>query len=556
MFPAAPPLSRRALLCYIQAMADTPRDTTPPQRLRVPGDAQGSRLDRFLGDALRPFGISREKIKAAVAAGRVLRNGRAEKRARTLLQADDALDIALEAPRPSLAPEGGDLRILYRDAQLAVLDKPAGLTVHPCPSQPENTLAGRLVAHFPELAAQEGLRPGIVHRLDKDTSGLLLVAPDEAARLKLAGAFARREVEKTYLALVAGRMHPPRGECLAPLGRHPRHKTKMAVVAGGRAAHTLWDTLYVDPREQFSLLAVRLHTGRTHQIRVHMAHLGHPLLGDATYAPGPIAALAPRQMLHAWKLAFRHPLKDQLLSFICPPPEDMPATMADLSGRTLYVVITGLPGCGKSFLRHWMQEQGFSVWSADDVIRRCYEPGGDGWQLLHHRYQGRFTSDGRAVDKHSLAQAMLRTPGLREEIETLVHPVVYDDLCAFWDKARNTGAPLAFAEVPLWLESGGGRSLSGRFFPQPILVGVSCPAAVRHTRLVRLRHWDPDMVGAADSWQWPEEKKLAACDHIVDNSGDVEHLREGGGKLLARLLHARDLHARTQRREWNGLWTA
>jgi 23S rRNA pseudouridine1911/1915/1917 synthase len=512
---------------------------------------RAARLDILVRDHLGGA-VSREKIKKWILGGLCQVDGTVCRDPAARLPPLSQIRLILPEERTALEAEPGDVSLIWQDASLMVVNKPAGLTVHPAPSCPQGTLIQRLLALCPQLRSHEGWRPGIVHRLDKDTSGLLLVAPGESARLKLAGAFARREVEKIYLALVAGRIQPRQGECLAPLGRHPVHKIRMAVVPGGRPAHTLWDTLYVDRRERFSLLAVRLHTGRTHQIRVHMAHLGHPLLGDALYAPGSVAALAPRQMLHAWKLAFRHPLEDRPLSFICPPPEDMPATMADISGQTLCVVITGLPGCGKSLLRQYLHEQGFPVWSADDVVRRCYEPGRDGWQILHHRYRGRFTPDNRPVDTASLALAMRQTPGLRAEIEALIHPLVYEDLCAFWDTNRNMRARLAFAEVPLWLESGG-NAMSGRG-PQPTLVGVACPACLRHDRLVRLRGWDPDMASAADSWQWPEEKKMAACEYVVDNSGDVAHLHNEARRLLERLLAARACHVREQRQAWDSLW--
>lgn len=507
---------------------------------------KADRLDRIIR-AQAGDGLSREKIKKQIQSGACLVDGAICRDPSTRLLPGRHVVITIPPEVTSLEAEAGDVRIIWQDTHLMVVDKPAGLTVHPAPSCPQGTLIQRLLAVCSELGRHEGWRPGIVHRLDKDTSGLIVIAPDEAARLGLAKAFAAREVGKTYLALVSGVMHPASGACYEPIGRHPVIKTRMAVVANGRPAHTEWETLHADPAGRFTLLSIRLHTGRTHQIRVHMTHLGHPLLGDAVYAPSAVAALADRQMLHAWKLCFDHPITGEPCAFTSPPPEDMLAVMQRLGRHTERVVITGLPGCGKSRLTRMMADEGYPVWSADDVVRASYEPGGDGWQILHHRFRGRFTATGQAVDKTALAAAIRETPGMREELEALVHPLVNADLLAFWKQAERDGATLAFAEVPLWLECGGSRPKYGKPFGRVCLVGVSCPTGTRHERLIGLRGWSEDMVRAADSWQWPEAKKIAACDHVVDNSGDVPHLLDQGKRLIARLLTAQAARSETIR---------
>lgn len=290
----------------------------------VTPDKAGQRLDCVLREAAPQR--SRAALQKAVLAGCCLVDGLPETRPDARMRAGQRVVLQLPEAVGVLKAEEGHLELLWQDEHLLVCNKPAGLTVHPCPSCPEHPLVQRLLGRFPQLARLEGQRPGIVHRLDKDTSGLLLVALTEPDRLALSAAFARREVGKEYLALVRG-LPPARGECHEPLGRHPTAKVKMCVLPesrGGRSAHTQWRVLWSAPDNGISLLAVRIHTGRTHQIRVHLAHVGHPLLGDRLYAPPAVRDMAPRQMLHAWRLTFSHPGTGEELRFSCPPPEDMP----------------------------------------------------------------------------------------------------------------------------------------------------------------------------------------------------------------------------------------
>ena len=243
----------------------------------VPETAQPCRLDAFLGSMLREEGVSREKIKQAVLSGHVLRNGEPYAKPSASVFPGDSIIASLPAPVTAIMPEQGELTILWHDEHLAVCDKPAGLTVHPAPGLTEGTLAHRLLHHFPELAEQGGLRPGIVHRLDKNTSGLMLVALTETARLAMAESFAARTVKKEYLALVYGVPTKREGSITAPIGRDPKSKTKMAIVPvtqGGKEAHSEYKVLFADPENRFSLVRVAIHTGRTHQIRVHMRHIG------------------------------------------------------------------------------------------------------------------------------------------------------------------------------------------------------------------------------------------------------------------------------------------
>ncbi len=310
----------------------------PPRSWTVDAAAAGERLDRHVAGRL---GEPRNQVQRWIREGWVEVNGAAA-RASTAVAAGDAIACRPPAPREErIAPEAEPLAVLYEDADLAVLDKPAGLTVHPGAGRATGTLAHRLLARYPEIAGVGGPgRPGIVHRLDRDTSGVLVVARTAAAYARLARAFAEREVDKRYLAIVYGAPDPSTGTVEAPIGRHPTRRTEMAVRAGGRPARTLYRT--VAAGEGTALLALGLETGRTHQIRVHLKSLGHPLVGDPVYGearwkglPRRLqAALAgfPRPALHAWRLAFRHPASGERVAFEAPVPGDLAALWEEATG--------------------------------------------------------------------------------------------------------------------------------------------------------------------------------------------------------------------------------
>jgi 23S rRNA pseudouridine1911/1915/1917 synthase len=231
-----------------------------------------------------------------------------------------------------LEPEAGPLAVLYEDEAVVVLDKPAGLTVHPGAGRRSGTLAHRLLAHYPEMAGIGGPgRPGIVHRLDRGTSGAMVVARTDAAYQRLAADFAARRVDKRYLAVAYGRPSPATGTVDAPIGRHRNRRKEMTVRPGGRPAVTHYWTLATQCG--VSLLELKLATGRTHQIRVHLKELRHPLVGDPTYGEArwkgcpkavqrPLSRF-PRPALHAWRLAFRHPLHEQEVRVEAPLPPDL-----------------------------------------------------------------------------------------------------------------------------------------------------------------------------------------------------------------------------------------
>jgi 23S rRNA pseudouridine1911/1915/1917 synthase len=298
-----------------------------------PEDA-GQRADRWLSRCFPEF--SRARIQTLMRAGRVTTAAGAP------LAPDDRVSAGLAAevrplprPEPAARPEDIPLDVLYEDADLLVVNKPAGLVVHPAPGHPGGTLVNALLHACPEMAGAgaDALRPGIVHRLDRDTSGALVVAKTESAALALSRQFAGREVEKRYAALVHGEPRPARGRIETVIGRSRSDRKKMSArVARGREAVTEYEV--VERLGPLSLVAVRILTGRTHQIRVHMAHIGCPVAGDRAYGRPALdrrlPAPPPRQMLHAEDLAFRHPRTGAALRFHALRPADFEALAASL----------------------------------------------------------------------------------------------------------------------------------------------------------------------------------------------------------------------------------
>ncbi|MBP7829127.1 MAG: RluA family pseudouridine synthase [Kiritimatiellae bacterium] len=291
-----------------------------------------ARLDGWLA-AARPD-HSRARWQDLIREGRVRVNGRPRKPGH-LLKDGDAVEFDIPAPAPvDLKPEPIALDILFEDEHLLVLNKPPGLVVHPAPGHDAGTLVNALLHHCgPGFSVGGDQRPGIVHRLDRDTSGALVVAKTEAVLAGLAAQFKNREVRKQYLALAWGAPVPAEGTIETLVGRHPHHRQKMSArPRTGRPAVTHYETVQV--LGPVSLLRVRIETGRTHQIRVHLAHRGHPVVGDTQYGrarPGVLPVEPGRQMLHAERLAFRHPVTGAELEFQAPIPPDLRGMLRALS---------------------------------------------------------------------------------------------------------------------------------------------------------------------------------------------------------------------------------
>jgi 23S rRNA pseudouridine1911/1915/1917 synthase len=287
------------------------------------GDA-GKRLDHFLQEQMPQF--SRSRLQNWIKEGRVLVDGAGNKSS-FLLRGGERVEVSPADPVPlQAAPEDLPLEILYQDASVIAINKPAGLVVHAGAGASSGTLVNRLVHHFSALSQVGGdLRPGIVHRLDKGTSGVLLVARNDAAHSALADQFAGRTVEKTYLALVHGQVRHEQGRVTAPIARDPVRRIRMTAKLGtGRSALTEYRV--VQRLEKFTYLEVRIGTGRTHQIRVHLASLGHPVAGDKVYG----ALEAERMFLHAWRIAFVSPATAQRVTVEAPLPRELADWLASL----------------------------------------------------------------------------------------------------------------------------------------------------------------------------------------------------------------------------------
>lgn len=290
----------------------------------------GVRVDKYVAEAVPD--LSRAAAQRLIAEGRILVNGAVVK-ASCRLEPGDTISVEIPPPvEVSLAPEAIPLDIVYEDADLLVVNKPAGMVVHPAFGHGSGTLVNAVLAHCPDLAGVGGeLRPGIVHRLDKDTSGLIVVAKGDAALRHLQAQFKGRAVQKAYLALVEGHVSPASGLIDAPIGRDPRARKKMAVVPrGGREAQTEYRAL--EFYDAHTLVEAHPLTGRTHQIRIHMAFIGHPIVGDAVYGFRKQRAKTPRLFLHAARLAFRLPSTGEWREFQSPLPDDLTAVLERLRG--------------------------------------------------------------------------------------------------------------------------------------------------------------------------------------------------------------------------------
>ncbi|CAA9243083.1 MAG: Ribosomal large subunit pseudouridine synthase D [uncultured Chloroflexia bacterium] len=303
------------------------------QEQRVTNEHAGERIDRFLALALPD--LSRSYAQQLIDDGHVLVNGKSVKRS-TAVQTDDLVTITLPVPQATdLVAEDIPLVVRYEDDDLLVVDKPAGMVVHPAPGHASGTLVNALLYHYPHMEIGGDLRPGIVHRIDRDTSGLLVVAKHDRAKAHLQAQQQARTMTKVYLALIQGSFREPQGTIEAPIDRHPTDRLRMAVVQNGRPSRT--DYRELERLGAYSLVEARLHTGRTHQIRVHFAYKHHPVVGDQLYGPrrqtNPLGL--GRQFLHAHRLGFER-LDGTYIETISPLPPDLQAVLDRLQSQYGY----------------------------------------------------------------------------------------------------------------------------------------------------------------------------------------------------------------------------
>jgi 23S rRNA pseudouridine1911/1915/1917 synthase len=290
-------------------------------------DISGIRLDKYL--AMKYPELSRAVIQKLIRQGSILVNGCGTKASQEL-HAGNTVEITFPPQEEStLTAEPIPLKIVYEDDDIIVLDKPAGMTVHPAPGHTSHTLVNALLAHYPDLAGfDDSMRPGIVHRLDKDTSGLMIIAKHSAAQQNLINQFKTRSVSKRYIVLVHGKLEPEKGIIEAPIGRDPYHRKRMAIVETGRYARTLYTVKeYLD---HYTLLDVSIETGRTHQIRVHLAAIGYPVAGDRVY--GRKSPDISRQFVHSYRLRFALPSDGSVQEFSCDLPDDLIQVLKSLRG--------------------------------------------------------------------------------------------------------------------------------------------------------------------------------------------------------------------------------
>ena len=291
-----------------------------PIRLRASEESKNQRLDAFLASSLD--GLTRSQATRLIESGEVAVNGRAVSKSYKLAGGED-IAVTLPEPEPVEAvPQDIPLDVVYEDADVIVVNKPSGMVVHPAPGHPDGTLVNALLYHCAGTLSGIGgaLRPGIVHRIDRDTSGLIIAAKNDAAHQYLSAQLADHTLARTYECIVVGALREDRGTVDAPIARHPADRKRMAVVAGGREAVTHWEVIARYPG--YTHVRCRLETGRTHQIRVHMAYIGHPILGDTVYGAKKEVPGLTGQCLHAVGLRFLHPRTHEVMELSCPLPEE------------------------------------------------------------------------------------------------------------------------------------------------------------------------------------------------------------------------------------------
>ncbi len=499
-------------------------------------EEQGKRLDKFLLEKLKPRGISRQHIINCIKEYGCKVNDRVCKKPSFIVRYEDKIELTIDLPRTELSPVKGNIDIVWRDDHLIIINKPSGISVHPASlKDKDTTLVNLIISKFPEIKDLDVIRPGIVHRLDKDTSGLMVIALNAKSQKLLVRKLANREISKKYLAIVSGIPELLCGEINKPIMRSKRDRKKMEVMVGGKESRTYYEVVHVFEDKRVSLVKVNLLTGRTHQIRVHFSSIGCSVLGDDVYGKAEfnrfkrqypmVSRLISRQLLHSWKLSFSHPLSKEELFFVQPVPKDFLRAILGLFKRVQRVGITGNLGCGKSMLVDFLKMFGAKVWSADEEVKKLYKPKNPGWEAIVHFWGDKFfDARGNEIDKRKLFEHMLKDSGFRKELEKLIHPMIENSLVKFFDSNREER--VAVAEVPLLIEVGWKRK---DLFD--VVVGVYCKDELRHKWLMEKRGIELEKVRILESWQMPQKEKMRCVDIVIENPGNKQEYKDVALKL-------------------------
>ncbi|MDQ7031132.1 MAG: dephospho-CoA kinase [Desulfonauticus sp.] len=488
------------------------------ERYEVSESDQGIRLDVFLS---QKTGVIRSQITKQLKQGCCKVNQKVQLKSSYRLKSGDIITFRFSEPVNQLESVKGNVNVIHEEEDFIVVDKPPYVAVHPGASIEDSTLVNFLLYHFPQLKNISGERPGIVHRLDKDTTGLLVVALKESTREYLSDLFSSRKVSKIYLALVKGKLDKQEGVIETFIGRDPKNKTKMAVVKKkGKIAKSAYKVLWTDG--EYSLLQVQIFTGRTHQIRVHLKFIGHPILGDKVYG-GEITGsgtrerllkkLVQRQMLHAAFLSF--PYRDgKVRTFRSELPPDFKRALLFLLKEPLIVILQGLPGSGKTMVAKMLVDEFFE---ADKVVHNLYQKDGDGYFILRRLFGDNILNDQGEVDKNVLFNYLLIS-NWRLELQKQIYPIVFGKWLDFVRQHRKYA--LIVGDIPAYLEG----SFTSEPFPT-VLVGIFRPEVLRKQALLA-RGWSEEKIVQIDSWQMQLEKKFLKCAFILDNSGDIALLKK------------------------------
>ncbi len=479
----------------------------------------GVRLDHFLVQKLPEF--SRSQLSASVSGGLVFVDGRQRKNSYRLKPGELVAGTAYRDDPLEITAEKVAFEVLHDDPSLLIISKPPNLAVHPGCGNPNLTLVNGLVYYCQMIGGVgDPARPGIVHRLDKDTSGVMVVAKNNHVHRRLSEIFKRREVHKHYHALLHGTLKEKEGRVVAPIGRHGVQRRKMAVRrSGGKYAASAWKVIE-EFEGKYSLVEIAIETGRTHQIRVHMAYLGRPVAGDCVYGGVRRGAVFPRQMLHASRLAFIPPGHEKKMEFKAPLWPDFQRVLDEFRMNVKYrhlfcamnIALTGGIAGGKSSVAECFGKIcGCGIVDTDRMCRDFLQKNERGWRKLCGKWGGRYLDPAGEVDRAALRKAAFSDVRIRMELEHILHPLVREKISERIRTAR-THTEIVLFEAPLLFEAGWEED-----FDWVIAVFAEKRRVVQ--RLCRRDAISAQEAESIISLQMSPEKKVQLADSVIDNSG-------------------------------------